>query len=105
MNKKNEKSTPLKGYTTLDEFGRKLAQIPGMSKLIEGESANLAVADFVRDSRKAAELSQAELACEIGVTQARISQLEKGEGRYGPSVTLLARIAKACGGELHLSLK
>jgi DNA-binding XRE family transcriptional regulator len=93
------------GYVTLEEFGRKLAKIPGMSELIEEESANLRAAEFVRHSRRVAHLSQANLAEQIGVTQARVSQMEKGEGPYGVSLAVLARVAKACGGTLRLSFE
>jgi len=41
-------------------------------------------------------ISQAELARRIGVSQARISHIENGEGRDGPGFTLLKRIARAC---------
>jgi transcriptional regulator with XRE-family HTH domain len=47
------------------------------------------------DGRKG--ISQAELANRIEVSQSRISQIESGEGRDGPSFTLLKRIARACG--------
>jgi DNA-binding XRE family transcriptional regulator len=93
------------GSITLEEFGRKLAKIPGMSDLIEEESANLRAAQFIRQSRKIAGLSQDKLAKQINVTQARVSQMENGEGRYGVSLALLARVAKACGGTLRLSFE
>jgi DNA-binding XRE family transcriptional regulator len=94
-----------KGYVTLEKLGRELAKIPGMSELIEEESANFRAAEFIRHSRMVAKLSQTALAEEIGVTQARVSQMEKGEAPYGPSLTLLARVAKACGGTLRLSFE
>jgi tetratricopeptide (TPR) repeat protein len=42
-------------------------------------------------------ITQADLAARIEVSQARISQIESGEGRDGPSFTLLKRISRACG--------
>jgi DNA-binding XRE family transcriptional regulator len=94
-----------KDFVTLEKVGRGLAKIPGMPELIEEERAALRAAEFVEQTRKAAHLSQAALAKKIGVSQARISQMEKGEGRYGASVVLLDRVAKACGGFLHLSFE
>jgi cold shock CspA family protein/transcriptional regulator with XRE-family HTH domain len=41
-------------------------------------------------------ISQTMLAERIGVTQARISQIERTAGRDGPSFVLLKRIARAC---------
>lgn len=41
-------------------------------------------------------ITQAELARRIGVSQARISQIERAGGRDGPTFMLLKRIANAC---------
>jgi ribosome-binding protein aMBF1 (putative translation factor) len=94
-----------KGYVTIEEFERELATIPGMSQLIVEERANLCAAEFIRHSREVADLSQAELAEEIGITQARVSQLERAESPEGPSIAMLARVAKACGRNLRLTLE
>lgn len=94
-----------KDSVTLKTVERKLAKIPGMTELIEEERAALRAAQFVEQTRKAANLSQAQLAKKVGVTQARISQVESGEGPLGPSISLLERIAKACGGLLRLSFE
>jgi DNA-binding XRE family transcriptional regulator len=67
--------------------------------------SSLLAARFVEYSRKSARLSQKALAGALGVTQARVSQMEKGEGAYGLSITLLDRVAKVCGGHLRLSLE
>jgi ribosome-binding protein aMBF1 (putative translation factor) len=92
-------------FVKLDEVKSGLAKISGMSELIEEERANLHAADLIREARTAADLSQAALAAKIDVTQARISQMESGEAPYGPSVVLLERIARACGGDLLLSFE
>jgi DNA-binding XRE family transcriptional regulator len=72
---------------------------------IGAETATLHAAHFVSQARKQAKLSQADLAEKIGVSQARVSRMEKGEGRYGLSITLLERVAAACGGTLQLKFK
>jgi len=94
-----------KGFVTLDKVKRDLAKTPGMSELIDEERVNLRAAELVKEARKAAHLSQSALAEKINVTQARISQMESGEAPYGPSIALLERVARACGGTLHLSFE
>jgi transcriptional regulator with XRE-family HTH domain len=42
-------------------------------------------------------ISQVELAKRIGLSQPRISQIEKGEGRDGLTYTVIRKIAHACG--------
>ena len=92
-------------YVTLEAVEEKLEKITGMSELIDSEYAALGAADFVKQTREAAHLSRSALARKLGVSAARISEVEAGEGRYGPSVALLARIAKACGGTLQLAVR
>ena len=58
---------------------------------------------LIRMMRKARGLTQTALARRIGVTQARISELEGGLGPRGPSWDLMARIAKACSATILIS--
>jgi DNA-binding XRE family transcriptional regulator len=97
--------TEHKGFVTLDQVKRGLAKTPGMAELMDEERANLRAAELVKQARKAARLSQAALAKKIDVSQSRISQMESGEAPYGPSIALLERVARACGGILHLSFE
>ena len=90
---------------TLASVEEEIGKIHGMTELIEAEYAALRAAEFVKETRKAAHLSRAALAEKLGVSAARITEVEAGEGRYGPSIALLARIAKACGGTLQLSIR
>jgi DNA-binding XRE family transcriptional regulator len=82
--------------------------------LLEGEKERAAYFDalsaansgqFVRQARKRKGWTQAQLATVLGISQARISELESGSARQGPTVGLLARIADACGLKLALTLK
>jgi transcriptional regulator with XRE-family HTH domain len=68
-------------------------------------TATSRAAHFVTEARKQAGFSQADLAEKIGVSQARVSTMEKGEGRYGLSIDLLERVATACGGALRLKFE
>ncbi len=73
-------------------------------QVYQDTSASIAAGRLIKSWRKQASqtdgtqgLTQGELAERIGVSQARISEIETGTGRDGPSFALLARIANACG--------
>ena len=53
---------------------------------------------LIREARRRAGLTQAELAERIGTTQSAVARLERG--RSAPSAERLARIVRACGLEL-----
>jgi transcriptional regulator with XRE-family HTH domain len=57
----------------------------------------LEAASLIRRIRELVDISQAELARRLGVTQARMSIIEKGEGPNGPTYAMLKRVARACG--------
>jgi transcriptional regulator with XRE-family HTH domain len=85
---------------------------PKIRARFEEKSAALEAADLVRQMRRQAlsasgvrGLSQDELAQRTGLSQPRISQIEKGEGRDGISYALLRRIAYACGIDWGQSLR
>ena len=70
---------------------------------IEAATLNARVASIIYDARKAAGLTQAELARLVGTRQSVISQLE--DSAYeGHSLTMLHRIAKALGGHVDVRL-
>lgn len=75
----------------LEKINPKLMRGKGLS------SAAFEAADLVRNMRKAAGLSQVELARNIGVSQSRISEIEAGSGTQGPTWDVMSRIAHACG--------
>jgi len=102
MRNEKRRSIMTRKFVTLEKVGRDLGKIKGMTDLIEEESAALHAAAFVERTRKTAKLSQAALAKRLGVTQARISQIESGQGTQGASIALLERVAKACEGRLEL---
>lgn len=54
-------------------------------------------ARFVREMRKRKGLKQSELAKLLGVTQPRISRLEKASDGDGPSYAMVRRVAEVCG--------
>ncbi len=61
---------------------------------LEAERVNAEVARLIYDRRKAAELSQRELAALVGTTQSVISRLEDAD-YDGHSLSMLSRIARA----------
>lgn len=94
-----------KKSVTLEELEARLSTIPGMSEKIQESTASMHAALFVEHARKEAHLTQAALAKKMGVSQVRVSQIESGEGPYGPSIGLLEQVAKACGGVLRLNFE
>lgn len=62
----------------------------------EEASAALEAGQLVRAARMNAGLTQVELAQRLGVEQPRVSAIEAGRGRDGPSYALLKRIFVAC---------
>ncbi|HTQ12271.1 MAG TPA: helix-turn-helix transcriptional regulator [Rhizomicrobium sp.] len=73
-----------------------LLTTPSARRAFDDANAALEAGDAVRSLRRAAGLTQMQLAEALDVTQARISAIENGEGRDGPSYALLKRIAAAC---------
>jgi len=75
----------------------RLASAAGLS------SAAMRAGDLVRAMRKDAGLSQSQLADKLGVTQARVSEIEAGIGSQGPTWDLMERISVACGKTLGVA--
>jgi DNA-binding transcriptional regulator YiaG len=73
------------------------ARDPNAAKATGLTSAGMRAGAIVRGMRRTAGLSQAGLAARIGVTQERVSELERGAGPQGPTYELLDRIAVVCG--------
>jgi transcriptional regulator with XRE-family HTH domain len=67
------------------------------------ESASIEAARFVRTLRERAGLTQRELAQRLGVSQPRVSAMEKAAGPEGPTYAMLKRVARACGAEWSLA--
>lgn len=78
-----------------------LLPTPELRVAYEEASAALEAGRYVRALRKKAGLTQGALAARLSITQARISAIEAGAGRDGPSYGLLKRIMTACGTSLE----
>ena len=75
---------------------------PAVREAAPQQRAVLATARLIYNWRKAAGLSQLELANRIGTKQEAISRLERGTSKEGPKLSTLAVIAEACGQRLVL---
>jgi ribosome-binding protein aMBF1 (putative translation factor) len=87
-------------HPTLDE----MLPTPEARERFEEKAAALEAADLVRKMRQQAltpsgtrGISQRELARRANMQQPRISQIESGEGRDGPTYVVLRKLAYACG--------
>jgi transcriptional regulator with XRE-family HTH domain len=72
------------------------AQFEESSDLAEAARIVRTMRSRARGSEGSRGITQEALAGLLGVTQARISQIESGQGRDGLSFTLMKRIARAC---------
>jgi transcriptional regulator with XRE-family HTH domain len=72
-----------------------------MRALIEQERTNLAVAAQIYEARRAAGLSQKQLAVKVGTTQSVIARLEDADYN-GHSLSMLRRIAAALNREVEV---
>ncbi|MGZ8285078.1 MAG: helix-turn-helix transcriptional regulator [Allosphingosinicella sp.] len=88
-------------------FDNLVAEIEGtrrdQGKESKLSSAALRAGAIIRMMRKSRGFTQAMLARAIGVTQARVSELEAGVGAHGPSWDLMERIARACNATILVS--
>lgn len=66
----------------------------------DDEQACVAAGLLIRRLRLKQKLTQKELADRVGMAQPNLSELERGGGTHGPTLTTLMRIARACGEKL-----
>jgi DNA-binding XRE family transcriptional regulator len=78
---------------------------PRMRLEYEATSMAFRVADLVRSLRQSAQLTQAGLAKQIGVSQPVIARLENPITEREPSLATLAKLARACDRKLVIELE
>jgi DNA-binding XRE family transcriptional regulator len=98
---------PLGDESKRGSFGALVEDIE-QNELSHGEEPTVSSAAFragsiIRMMRRTRGLSQAGLAKSLGVTQARVSELEAGLGPRGPSWDLMERVASACSATILIS--
>ncbi len=89
-------------WKTLDAFKRELRRDPRFRKRLDALEPEYLVAREIIAARRAADMSQEELAKAIGTSQSRISKWERGEEM--PRIHALFRIADATGTKLRVTL-
>jgi transcriptional regulator with XRE-family HTH domain len=87
------------------DFDRILGNDPEVRRAALMAETAAAAGELIRQLRTKKRMSQEELAKRIGSTQAHISELERGLGSNGPTVTTLARIMRELGEELLVETK
>lgn len=88
ITKRNVKDLP-----SIGPFIRKQEKDPGMKVLMDRAALRIEIARAIKTARERAGLTQAELAKELGKTQAQIGRLESLRDKRLPSLELLAEIA------------
>ena len=77
---------------------------PDVKAEYERLKPEFAFLDQILIARKAAGLTQAEIARRIGTTQSAVARLESGSGRYLPSLATLHKYADAVGCRVEIKL-
>lgn len=91
---------------THEELVKKALSDPEVKEEYNRLEPEFALLDELLKARKAAGLTQAELAERMGTKPPTISRLMNGLGddKYSPSIATLRRYAKACGKKLEIKL-
>lgn len=77
---------------------------PRMRRAVQAVEAVDQASELVRRIRKSKGLTQAQLGKKLGVSQARISQIESGSLENSPSIETLSEIAGHCDQRLHVTV-
>jgi len=90
-----------KNYKSARPFFQKILKDKEVRIQYEEEKSKTEIAHAVRTARLRADLTQAQLAQLISTSQSVIARLEGGSDKRVPSISLLARIAAACGAQFE----
>ncbi|RME62581.1 MAG: XRE family transcriptional regulator [Alphaproteobacteria bacterium] len=78
------------------------AETAGWRQAARHNAAAIRAGQLLRRARELANLTQAQLAQRVGMPQSKISDLERGIGRYGPTFEVMERVAAVCGRHITL---
>ncbi len=90
---KTKKKRSVKDLPSIRPFIRGQEKDPEMKVLMDRAGLRIEIARAIKTAREKAGLTQAELAKELGKTQAQIGRLESLKDKRLPSLELLAEIA------------
>lgn len=93
-----------KTKNALEVLKRDLDKNQYLKELVEEERINFQAALAIREARKKASLTQAQLAKEIGTTQSVIARLEDADYR-GHALKMLEHIAEALGRRVEIRFR
>lgn len=86
----------------LNDVKRSVLDSPEARFRFVSRVAALEASHFTRSARKAAKLSQKQLAEGLGCGQSYVSQVENPKGQESVSLSFLARVASLCGGNVRI---
>jgi ribosome-binding protein aMBF1 (putative translation factor) len=95
----------MKAFTLTDYINTKVSSDKQFAGLYAKQQVINEVAELLIEARKAAHLTQAELAQKIGTTQSVISRIESASSAHVPSLETLAKIACALNMRLKIQLQ
>lgn len=85
-------------------LGKRMEKNPRLKALVEAERVNFQAALAIREARRQAGLTQAQLAQDAGTTQSVIARLEAADYK-GHSLRMLEHIAQALGLRLEIRFR
>lgn len=91
------------GSSVNEWFAEEEAKRPGFLAEVDEEVERMAIAHKLKELRKAAGLSQAELAKRIGTKAPGIARMESG--RFAPRIGVLHKVAAALGVRLRIQFE
>ena len=99
------KKRPFKQAHSADVFFEKLLKDPEVRILYDKKRIQSKLSRAIRQVRSSAHLTQVQLAKKADTTQGVIARIESGSDSRTTSLSLLARIAGACGTSLEFKFK
>jgi ribosome-binding protein aMBF1 (putative translation factor) len=103
--KKLAKKPGKAGIHSMKPLVDELLKDPEVRLLFEQEKAKTQIAQVVYAARKRAHLTQSQLAKKIGTQQSAIARLESSQDDRLATMTILSKIAKACGGVFEFGFR
>jgi len=98
--KRTTRKNPHHGSSVNEWFAEEEAKRPGFLAEVDEEVERMAIAHKLKELRKAAGLSQAELAKRIGTKAPGIARMESG--KFAPRIGVLHKVATALGVRLRI---